>query len=155
MVIITGSATKVIRVLSFMLGTQSTNAHSETLFLIKRNGLNSGGTFVPNKMVRNSTNDPMPTATVGHYTLDPVTLGNAVGTINIVRTQVPSGDATGGTWSGLIFQTPVELLPWIDGSVKPVTLRGIEESLVCNFNGAANQTGYRHLYRIVWTEENA
>lgn len=154
MVMITGSPTKTIRVVSMYFTASNTlGGVSETLFLNKRVMPNFGGTFVAATAVPFDSLDAAATAQVGHYTANPTTLGQIMGTINSVRVAVPPVVPT--TFGANVKDAGVELLPWFPASIldKMVTLRGVSECMVVNFNSAALFTGEVHAYRIVWTEE--
>lgn len=154
MVMITGSPTKTIRVISVYFTAQNTvGGVSETLFLNKRGTPNFGGTFVASTAVPFDSTDDAATARVGHYTANPTTLGQIQGTINSVRIALPPVVPT--SFAGHAEDAGVELLPWCSASIldKLVTLRGVAESLVVNFNGAALFSGEVHAYRIVWMED--
>ena len=123
------------------------------MFLIKRANFNLSGTFVAATAVPFDSLDAAATATVGHYTANPATLGQAYGTINTVRLALPPVVPT--SFAGHAEDDGVELIPWAGASFldKQCTLRGVNESLVVNFNSAALFAGQVHAYRITWTEE--
>lgn len=152
LVVLIGSQNKVVRVYSVFLVTTNTAAGSQAFYLIKRANPNVGGTSV---LAQAHPGDQMdgPTATVQHYTANPSTLGNPLGTINIVR--VASTILIPSNFAGVSRLPGVELLPWYMNSFtdKPVTLRG-QQTLAINYNGAAVVAGQVHQYRIVWTESD-
>ena len=150
MVTIIGSATKTVRVLSFVITTTNTAAGSQTFILAKRSTADTTGTFVPTAGVPHDSDD-VATAVAGHYTANPGGLGTLVGNINIVRAASPV--LVPATFAGIVFNAGVELLPIVDGLVKPITLNGVAQTLALNFAGAALVAGQIHAYRIVWTEE--
>jgi hypothetical protein len=152
-VLITGSNTKTIRVVSIYFATSNTlGGVSAAVFVVKRGQLNQGGTFVPGTAVPHDSLDAAAVATVGHYTANP-TLGIAWGTINSVRVGLPPVTPT--SFAGHAEDAGIELLPWIPWSFldKLLTLRSSTESIVVNLNGATVFSGQVHAYRIVWTEE--
>lgn len=156
LVTITGSASKTIRIVSFKLTTTNTAAGSQQFFLVKRSTADTGGTPVAGTVVTFDSGNAAGTATVNHYTANPGALGTAVGTVNTMR--VKSEIAVPGVgWN--IVDSGVELLPVtkVGGTftTQPITLRGIAEQLVVNFNGAALVAGQTHAYSIVWTESVA
>jgi hypothetical protein len=154
LVIITGSTTATIRVISLYVGTSNTlGGVSSTLFVIKRGNMNLGGTFVPATAVPHDSASAAATAVVGHYTANPTTLGQTLGTVNVVRVSVPAVTPT--SYAGIAEEDGIELLPWYAASVADdlVTLRGPNESLVVNHNAAALLPGQVHVYRITWMEE--
>lgn len=154
MVIIEGSATKTIRVMSMRIGTTNTAAGSQQFFLIKRSTADTTGTFVAATQVPLDSANAAGTANrVGHFTANPGALGTAVGTINSVRVASPA--AIPASFAGIREISEVDLLVWMDSSLldQPVTLRGVAQTLAINFGGAALVAGQTHAYNIVWIEE--
>ena len=153
MVRITGSASKVVRLISMKIGTTNTAAGSQTFFLIKRSSNNTTGTFVNATPVPLDSTDAGATATVGHYTANPGGLGAAVGNVNIKR--VASSVLVAGSFAGVREESQTEMIDWNSNSNmdKLVTLRGSTQELCINFNGAAIVAGQIHTYLIIWTEE--
>jgi hypothetical protein len=153
MVTIFGSASKMVRVISFRITTTNTAAGSQQFFLIKRSAVNTTGTFVAGTAVPADSTDAGATATVGHYTANPGALGTAVGNVNIKR--VASPVAVPATFAGVKEDAGVDLLDNMNNSLldKPVMLSGVAQGLCLNFNGAALVAGQTHAYQIVWTEE--
>lgn len=157
LIVIIGSPSKVVRVISFLVGTTNTGAGSQQFFLLKRSSLNTGGTFVTPAILSANVALGAPTATVGHYTAAPTTLGNSLGNINIVRwaspTAVPGFAVAAG---GIARDASKEILPPVPqfAPYKLITLRGPNQMLCMNFNGATPVTGQNHVYRIVWSESD-
>lgn len=155
LVIIEGSATKTVRIISMVIGTTNTAAGSQQFFLIKRSTADTTGTFVSagTPVPLDSANAAATVNRAGHFTANPGALGTAVGTISVVRVASPA--ALPATWAGVREEADVELLPWAVYSnlVQPITLRGVAQTLAINFNGAALVAGQTHTYRIVWIEE--
>jgi len=161
MVIIEGSATKTIRMLSMVIGTTNTAAGSQQFFLIKRSTADTTGTFVSagTPVPFDSANAAATPNRVGHFTANPGALGTAVGTLKQVR--AASTVVTPTSFAGVREITEVEMLPhgWPTG-LSPnsvlgqlVTLRGVAQTLAINFNGAALVAGQTHFYRLMWMEE--
>jgi hypothetical protein len=96
------------------------------------------------------------TAIAGHYTANPGTLGNSIGNINIVRWASPVLAGTAGNFAGIVKEAGKEILPWVtnSGLDKFITLRGPNQVLAVNFNGATLVAGQVHTYRICWTESD-
>lgn len=155
LVIIEGSATKTIRIISMAIGTTNTAAGSQQFFLIKRSTADTTGTFVSagTPVPVDSNNSAATANRVGHFTANPGALGTAVGTINTVRVGTPV--AIPATWAGIRENADVEMIPWMNGSFldQPITLRGVAQTLAVNFNGVALVAGQTHTYRVVWMEE--
>jgi hypothetical protein len=153
MVTIYGSASKTIRVVSFIIGTTNTAAGSQQFFLIRRSSTNTAGTFVAGTAIQADTTDAAPTATVGHYTANPSSLGTTVGNINIKRVASPA--AVPASFAGIAQEAGVDMLSNMANSMldKPVTLAGTAQGLCLNFNSAALVAGQTHYYQVVWMEE--
>lgn len=150
---ITGSQTKTIKVTSLeLLSSNTLGGGSALVVLARRYVAPTGGTFVAATAVPLDSNDAAATATVGHYTANP-TIGTTLTPINTIRLAIaaatPTAFAAGIEWGG------TELLPWHPMSLcpEPISLRGRDDSLVVNLNGAALLTGQAHAYRVIWEEE--
>lgn len=155
LVIIEGSSTKTVRILSAVIGTQTTAAGSEEFRLIKRSAADTTGTFVSagTPVPFDSVNAVSTVNRVGHFTANPGALGTAVGNINIVRQASPV--LLPATFAGIREVPEIELVPTMGASLmdQPLTLRGVGETLAINFNGAALVAGQIHTYRVMWIEE--
>lgn len=155
LITITGSATKVIRVVAIKIATTNTAAGSQEFLVIKRSTLDTTGTFVAATAVPIDSAAGAATSTVGHYTANPGGLGTAVGTI--VRKRVASPVLIPATFAGIVQDASVEMLDvqdTINAVDDPaVKLRGAAENLAVNFNGAALVAGQIHAYTVIWTEE--
>lgn len=153
-VMITGSPTKNVRVVSMYFASSNTlGGVSLTEFVIKRGWPNQGGTFVAATAVPSDSVDAAATAMVGNYTAKPTVLGQALGTINTVRTVLSAAAPT--AFAAGVEEAGQEMIPWPNASImdKLLTLNNVNESLVINLNGAAVFAGQTHTFRIVWTEE--
>ena len=154
LVIIEGSATKTIRVLSMSISTTNTAAGSQQFFLVKRSAADTTGTFVAATAIPWDSADTATANRVGHFTANPGVLGATVGTINTKR--VASPVAIPATFAGVSVDTSVETIPalFLPAAINtPVMLRGVAQCLAINFNGAALVAGQTHAYTVVWTEE--
>lgn len=154
MVTIFGSASKTIRLVAFRISTTNTAAGSQQFFLIRRNAVNTAGTFIAGTPVTADSGDgAAPTATVGHYTANPSALGTSIGNVNIKRVASPA--AIPATWAGIAQDAGVDMLDYMVNSQidKPITLIGTAQGLCLNFNGVALVAGQTHVWQIVWTEE--
>ena len=153
MVTIAGSASKIVRVISFFIATTNTAAGSQQFLLIKRSSANTAGTFVAATMVPYDSTDAGATAVVGHYTANPTGLGTAVGTIKTIRAASPV--AVPGSFAGVRENAGQDfLVDEVNSRVdRAITLRGIAQVLALNFAGAALVAGQTHAYSVVWTEE--
>lgn len=154
LVIIEGSATKTVRVLSMKITTTNTAAGSQQFFLIKRSAADTTGTFVAATQVPlDSTNSAGSVNRVGHFTANPGALGAAVGTLNTLRVASPA--AVPASFAGVKEDAGVEMIDWMINSLldQPPVLRGVAQTLAINFNGAALVAGQTHAYRVCWMEE--
>lgn len=153
MVTIYGSASTIVRVISFKITTTNTAAGSQTFNLIKRSAVNTTGTFVAGTIVPLDSTDAATATSVGHYTVNPGGLGASVGTINVAR--VASPVLIPASFAGIVQDAGYDLLDFGSQSAldKPVVLRGIAQGLCLNFAGAGLVAGQIHAYRIIWTEE--
>jgi hypothetical protein len=155
LVIIEGSATKTVRILSMVIGTTNTAAGSQQFFLIKRSTADTTGTFVSagTPVPLDSANAAASVNRVGHFTANPGALGTVVGTLN--QTRVASPAAVPGSFAGVAANADAELVPWMANSMldQPIVLRGVGQCLAINFAGAALVAGQTHTYRIIWIEE--
>lgn len=155
LVIIEGSATKTIRIISMTIGTTNTAAGSQQFHLIKRSTADTTGTFVSagTPVPLDSANAAATANRVGHFTANPGALGTAVGTVNIKRVASPA--AIPATWAGVKELADVEMIDWMANSLldQPIVLRGVAQCLAINFNGVALVAGQTHTYKVVWIEE--
>lgn len=152
LVIIEGSSTKTVRIISFVLATTTTAAGSVQLFLIKRSAADTTGTFVAATAVPlDSSNAASSANRVGHFTANPGALGAVVGTVNTKRVATPI--AVPGAMA--VADAGVEMVPVGNATVldQPITLRGVAQTLAVNFAGAALVAGQTHAYNVVWMEE--
>ena len=147
MIVVTGSATRTIRILRIELSaTQSTSAN-QNFYLIKRSTANTGGTTITVTPVAMDSTNSAVTATMVRYSANP-TLGTAIGTLSIVPLY-PNSSLAGNA------QVMSPLYVWnfdVNAGQAPV-LRGINEQLAINFNGAALPVGLLIGCTITWTGE--
>ena len=143
---ITGSGTKVVKVLGIWLTTEKdTGSTTDAWYLKKRSAANSGGTSAACTAVPLDSASPPATATVLSYTADP-TLGNLVGSIASYKL-APFDVATAGQ------STPIHCLFNAHLSGQPVVLRSVNEVLAVNHNNAALPAGLVISATVLWTEE--
>ena len=154
LVTIYGSASKTVRVLSFVINTNNTAAGSQQYWLVKRSAVDTGGTPVVPTTVPYDSNNAAPTANVQHWTATP-TSGAAVA--NVATRRVTSPVLVPNSYAGVCFESGFEMLPTVTQGLsvlaQPITLRGVAQGLALNFGGAALVAGQVHSYTIVWTEE--
>ena len=141
---VTGSATKVIRIIRMSLSTTQTTAGINTWFLLKRSTANSGGTSTSLTTVSNDSNDAAGTAVARQYTANP-TAGTLVGTMRTFK-------ILGASLTSILH--PQILIDFTDnGLSEGIVLRGITQVFALNFNGAALPAGLAVSVDIEWTEE--
>lgn len=138
---IIGSATKTIKVRRIRVtGNRTTSASHDTV-LLRRSTLNSGGTFTNPVSVRHDTNNSLATAVVKAYTANP-TLGTLIGNLSADK-QFLNNSATGSS--------DVRDYVLTESGAQPIFLRGVNESVSINLNGATIAGGLFDIW-AEWTE---
>lgn len=125
---ITGSATEQVRILKITINGIATTAISQNINFIKRSTANETGTATTLICVPYDSSDSAATAVVKAYTVSPESLGTSVGQISSPKLFL-STSATEATTLTMLFG---------DRTGKGVVLRGVNESLCLNYNGATN-----------------
>jgi hypothetical protein len=143
-IVLQGSATKVIRLKSIMIAGTATAAANVIAYLIRRSTANTGGTSTTPAGVLRDTGSDAVTATVRQYSANPSGLGTAVGTIDGGRLNL--APAANGSIDRLLFQYTWQM-------DQAMVLRGASEFLALNFNGAAWPAGGVLDISLMWTEE--
>lgn len=140
---ITGAAGKQVRITYIYLWGSSTSASNQDFGLIKRSTANTGGTPTTLTAVPLDSANVAATATVQTYAAAPTT-GNAVGTLGVEQANMPATAGAGGS-----------PLTWTFGvrNAQSVVLRGANEVLAINYNGAAVPAGTVLQFEMEWTEE--
>jgi ABC-type transporter Mla subunit MlaD len=138
---IIGSATKTIRITKIRLTGTTTSGSPITVSaaLIKRSALNTGGTRTVLTNVPHDNTNAAGTANVGFYTVNPLTLGAAVGNVRAHRITFNNTGITGGD----------VILDFVTG--QPLILRGASQQLCINFN-ATTVTGNIISVSVEWQE---
>ena len=137
--VITGSATKQIRVRRLHCDGIATAAGTTLLQIVKRSTADTAGTSTaPTAVALNSTN-PAAGATIAAYTANP-TLGTTVGAI-------ATEEFTSGTTSAASF--PADF----DFSNQNVVLNGATQALAVNANGATFGAGTALTCYAEWSEQ--
>ncbi len=151
---ITGSPTKIIRVVSLYWTSSNTlGGASVKPALWKRGSPDLGGVFVTATAVPLDSLDVAATATVGHFTTTPTTIGAPIGTCHYVHVPVAATAPT--AFAAGIEEAGQEMIGWSSVSYmdKLLTLNNVNESLSVAFEGDVLLTGQTHAYRVVWIEE--
>lgn len=141
--VITGSATKTIRVVRVCLSFIATTAISVPVSLVKRSTANTGGTSAIQTATALDSANAAATAVLRTYTANAATLGTLVGTV--LAAGKVAAPLTGGV-------EPLTVLDFGIGPRQAVVLRGVGESLCINLNGATVLGGNAAL-SMEWTEE--
>jgi hypothetical protein len=139
---IIGSATRTIKITRFSVNIQGTSVTRALIFLVKRAVLAAGGTLVAVPASRLDSANPPATATVNFYSANPTA---AVG-FNIRQTRILVPLVTS------LVDEAQEEFRFGDGTMQPVVLRGVNESLWLNMGGVTPTGGNLTAY-IEWTEE--
>lgn len=141
--LITGSATKLVRVLTIELFMMQTTAGISSWLLIRRSTDDTGASIALTPR-NHDINDPAATAVIREYQANP-TLGTSVGIVS--RSQILHASATSTIQPGYTFD-------FINsGFDKGIVLRGVSDILVLNFNGAAVPAGLQVFGTITHSEE--
>lgn len=124
---LTGSATKTIRIHKIRISGTTTSGSpiKINVSLVKRSTANTGGTRVAVAVVPHDSNNVAATATVGHYTANPV-LGTLIGAVRAVSVGITSQGLVGG-----------DLEFHYDATSQPLILRGVNEQLAISLNGGS------------------
>jgi len=128
-VVIQGSATRLVRVKSMIISSAASSANSSApISIIRRSSANTGGTSTTPALNTHDTTDPAPTAVVRLYTAPPSALGTQVGTtpLHFVRiaTQINPNNLDRGA-----FQ-----FAWQND--KAIVLNGASDFLCINLGGS-------------------
>lgn len=145
MAIITGSATKTIRVTKIELSTLQTTAGQNVFFIVARSAANTGGTAVAATAVSFDSNNSAATAVVQHYSANPTGLGAAIGNVKVTRLVTPQATTAGQDVYVFDFTNY--------GLSSGFVLHGTTQSLCLNFNGVALPAGFSVAVNFEWVEE--
>lgn len=146
MMVLKGSASKIVRVQAFQMWLTQTTGAVQTVNFIKRSAANSGGTSSQPTINKTDSADPAATAVLDLYSVIPASLGAGVTLVN----QIAAVSATGQTPAN--FNIGVFLAASAVSFGRPITLRGVAESLAFNWGGAVLPAGWAANYFAMWTE---
>jgi hypothetical protein len=141
--VITGSASKTVRILRITITASQTTAGQFTVSLIKRSADDTGGTSAAATAVPYDSNNAAGTAVVRSYTVNPTGVGTAVGTVRTEKMFIPATTSVIPTEVVWDFSPPYK---------QAVTLRGAAQVLAINLGGAT-LTGGSLCVSVEWTEE--
>lgn len=150
MLTISGSATKVIRIVNMQMRIGSTAGALYRLYFIRRTAPNTGGTFAAQTPVSLDTVSAAPTAVVNLYSVIPDALGagETIGiapSVTTVLTAAPNIFSLIG--AGILQPSAIT-------TTEALTLRGASQFLCANGNGAAIPAGFTAQWEIIWTESD-
>lgn len=146
---ITGSATRVVRVLSVRISGSAGTLVSLPVLVTKHASANTGGTAATSTALpvpyRLDTTDQAPTATTTAYTANPTIADAAPGIIDggIVTFNVTT--VAGGTPFNFTYLTHIYN--------EPPTLRGVAQQVCVNLNGVSISSGLLTV-SFTWTENS-
>ena len=142
-----GSATKTIKLVFGETIVDATAVGAMDIYIYKRTVANTGGTssvMAASSVAKMDSNDPSPTAVLTTFTGNP-SLGTGA-LVAVDHYAMPSTSTTG--YPGL---------PWTQSfgnlNDRTLTLRGANQCMTYNLNGAALPSGFVLYATIVWTEE--
>ena len=143
LVVLGGSATRLIRLKSVILSGTATTATNVGVYVFKRTAVYTGGT--PTAITRTSadTTDPASTASLVHYATAGATAG--AGTM-LDGCRLNLAPAANGS-----IDRPMLQYTWQND--KAPNLRGVTEFLAIGLNGVSMPAGGRLDVSLTWTEE--
>jgi hypothetical protein len=145
--VISGSATKIIRVTKVEIVGTATTASIYDHYIIKRTVANTAGTSTNVTAAQADSADDAQTATLKLYTANPSALGTGIA-IEAHKTYLSASATPGAAALPSSYEFGVR-------NDKAIVLRGTSESLAINFNGQAVPTGASLYLGIEWTEDAA
>jgi hypothetical protein len=145
MVVLSGSATRTVKISKIRLYARQTTTAYDTFHLLKRSSANTGGSSVSVTIVPADSGNAAATASAVYYTSNP-TVGTLLGDISTFVTVVPTTTAAVGN-------TNVFELYNAKNEAQPLTLRGTAESIALNFGGVALPAGLKVQLEVTFTEE--
>lgn len=145
-VVLSGSASKVIRVTKVSIVGTATAASIYDHYVIKRTTANSGGTSTTKTAAQSDSSDSAQTATLSLYTANPSSLGTGV-SVEANKTYLAAGATPGAAALPYVYTFGTR-------NDKAIVLRGTAESLAINFGGQTVPAGANLYLSIEWTEDD-
>lgn len=145
--VLSGSATKVIRVTKVSVVGTATAASIYDNYIIKRTAANTGGTSTSVTPAQSDSADAAATATLRLYTANPSALGTGIA-VEGAKTYLSAGATPGAAALPHVYTFGTR-------NDKAIVLRGTGESLAFNFGGQAVPSGANLYLSIEWTEDDA
>lgn len=139
--VLQGSASKLIRVRKIMVSGLATTAGQLVCNLIRRSAANTGGTSTTPAGVSLHPGNGTATGVVWLYTANPSALGSAVGTLLSFRVNMGVATAIGP-------QVQFDFR-----GTQGIVLRGTSDYLAFNFGGGTVPAGGVLDFNIIWSEE--
>lgn len=143
MCVITGSATKVVKVTGVEVSANQATTGNNQIHLVKRTAANTGGATIAMSSAAWDTGIPAPTASAYIYATKPTALGTSAGSLVIKNVLSPVSTALGVQYTYLVEPNVF----------KPIVLRGTAESLAVNFDGQTSPAGFAVNCTFFFTEE--
>lgn len=145
---ITGSATRIVRIMSIRVGGSAGTLVSLPVVITKHASANTGGTAALTTALpvpyRIDSTDAAPTATTTAYTANPTIADAAPGLIDAAQTTLNVTTAAGGVPT---------LFSWLTHIYNEApTLRGVAQQVCVNLNGVSVTSGVMHV-TFLWTEQ--
>ena len=145
--VLTGSATKVIRVTKVEVVGTATTASIYDHYIVKRTTANTGGTSTNVTAAKSDSADDAQTAALALYTANPSAVGTGIA-VEAHKTYLSASATPGAAALPSSYEFGVR-------NDKAIVLRGTSESLAINFNGQAVPTGASLYLSFEWTEDDA
>lgn len=145
--VLTGSATKVIRVTKLSIVGTATAASIYDHYIVKRTAANTGGTSTSVTPAQSDSTDAAQAATLRLYTANPSALGAGIA-VEGAKTYLSAGATPGAAALPHVYTFGTR-------NDKAIVLRGTGESLAFNFGGQAVPAGANLYLSIEWTEDDA
>jgi hypothetical protein len=145
--VLSGSATKVIRVTKVEVVGTATTASIYDHYIVKRTTANTGGTSTNVTAAKSDSADDAQTAALALYTANPSAVGTGIA-VEAHKTYLSASATPGAAALPSSYEFGVR-------NDKAIVLRGTSESLAINFNGQAVPAGASLYLSFEWTEDAA
>ncbi len=140
-----GSASAVLRLNRIQVTADATGSSVLDVYVIKRSTANTGGTATQPAFLSLDSTNAVAKGVVNLYSANPSALGTGI-TIAGDHYEIPSSTGPGYSASA-----------WVEDfgtrNNQPIVIRGANESVCFNLNGATLPAGLNVFMRIEWVEE--
>lgn len=143
--VLSGSASKIIRVTKVSVVGTATAASIYDHYVIKRTAANTGGTSTSVTAAQSDSTDSAQTGTLRLYTANPSGLGTGI-SVEANKTYLSASATPGAAALPSVYTFGLR-------NDKAIVLRGTAESLAINFGGQAVPSGASLYLSIEWTED--